>query len=172
MRFAGECGVDIKAVTPRYAQSPSNKWVPVKDLSGALRDQETDFYATVAVWHLEDKILVEQWGMELDTGNYLRRLYCFGKQKINLFEEVDWSIPPLEDEKERASYPAWGFEQYRKIGKDGRLEIVFHRFVEAFGQPMKAPKLNTDDEKLVKDLQSARKTYAWKDLDMPSALLR
>ena len=172
VRFADECGVDIKAAAPRYAQSPSEKWVPVKDMSKVLKDQETDFYATVAVWHMEDKIMVEQWGMELDTGNYFRRFYCLQRQRISLFEEVDWSIPPLENEKERASYPAWGFEQHRKVGKDGRLEIVLHRFVDVFEQPVKAPKLNADGEELVKDLQSARMVYAWKDLDMPSALLR
>jgi len=49
-RFAAECGVDIRSRAPRYAQSPSQKWIAVRDLSHALKDQETDFYATVAIW--------------------------------------------------------------------------------------------------------------------------
>jgi len=172
VRFAGECSVDIKTVAPRYAQSPSQKWIPVKDLSKALEDQETDFYATVAVWHINDRIMVEQWGMELDTGDYFRRFSCLQKRMVGLIEEVDWSIPPLEDEKDRASYPTWGFEQRRKTAKNGKLEIVSHRFVDVYEQPMKSPKLNAGDAETAKGLQSEWSVLSWKDLKLPQALLR
>jgi len=172
LRFADECGVNVRTIVPRYAQSPSENWVLVKDLSKALEDQETDFYATVAVWHAGDGILLEQWGMELDTGNYFRRLSCFQAQRIRFLEEVDWSIPPVEDEGQRAAYPAWGFEQHRKVGKNGKLMIVFSSFVDALDQPAKTPKLDAESSKSLKNLQAAGIVTSWSDLKLPQSLLR
>lgn len=71
-RFAAECGIDLATAKANYAQRPGDTWNIVSDLSKAKDDQETDFYGTVAVLHQSDLILVEWWGMELDTGDYYR----------------------------------------------------------------------------------------------------
>ena len=81
-RFAADCGVDTDAVKPRFAQNPSQNWILVKDLSKAMKDQGTDFYGTVAVWHIEGRVLVEQWGMELDTGDLSRQFICLRNYRI------------------------------------------------------------------------------------------
>ncbi len=116
VRFAGECGVDLKAVAPRFAQSPNQKWIPVKDLSSALKDQETDFYATVSVWHIGDTVLLEEWGMKLDTGSFSRQLVCLKGSKISFFEGVDWTIPV---EGESSSNPSWDYQQFWRAGQNG-----------------------------------------------------
>ena len=166
VHFAGECGVDLKTVAPRYAQLPSDSWILVKDLSKALKDQETDFYGTVAVWHMADQILVERWGMELDTGDEFRMLYCLQGQKIKFAEEVDWSIPV---EGETNANPSWGYEQRWKIGQDGRYENVLHRFVDLREQTRREPQLNAETKKR---LDWTPKGFTWTDLKLPSELLR
>ncbi len=173
IRFASECGVDINLVSPKYAQNPAGTWIPHKDLSRVFIDQETDSYATAAVWHIDDIIMVEYWGMVLDTGNYYRTYSCLQNRVITFEEETDWLIPPLTDERERGSYPAWGLEQHRQIGKDGKYEIVSHHFVDAYGRPIKAPKLNADDEEYLKDFQrKPNKLLTWTNLSLPQSLLQ
>lgn len=169
IRFAGDCGVDTNSILPRYAQSPDNDWILVKDLSNALKDLDTDFYATVAVWHARDRIMVEQWGMELDTGTYSRQFVCLKNQRIMLFEGIDWTIPPVMTNEQRALNPAWGYEQRWKAGPDGNYQKVLSRFVDVNGQPMKEPSL---DRETKSDLDWKWQVHSWHDLKLPDALLR
>jgi hypothetical protein len=164
-RFANECGVDIDSIKPKYAQNPSQKWILVKDLSMALKDQETDFYGTVAVWHMQDRVLVEQWGMELDTGNLSRQFICLLNDRIKSAEGVDWSIPV---EGESASNPAYGYQQGWKVGADGKYENALRGFVDVYERPMKEPKLDAETRK---DLDWRWTIFTWKDLKLPSSLL-
>jgi hypothetical protein len=166
VRVADECGLKIKAVVPRYAQRPDGKWIPVMDLSGALKDQETDFYGTVAVWHAANRILVERWGMELDTGDYYRMLFCLQDQNVKFAEAVDWSIPVEGENSENSS---WGYEQHWVIGKDRKYEILLHRFVDIGERPMAEPKLDAETRN---GLGSIPKVLSWKDMDLPAELLR
>ena len=166
VRVAEECGLDIKALAPRYAQRPDERWIPVKDLSGALKDQETDFYGTVAVWHAANRILVERWGMELDTGDYYRMLFCLQDQNVKFAEAADWSIPIEGENSENSS---WGYEQRWVIGKGGKYEIVLHRFVDIGEQPMAEPKLDAETRN---GLSWNPKVLSWKDMDLPAELLR
>lgn len=168
IQFAGDCGIDTSSVAPRYAQSPEKKWVPVKDLSKALQDQETDFYATVAIWHVADRILIEHWGIELDTGNFSRQLICLRQRKIVLTETTDWTIPPVENAQQRTSYPAWGYEQRWKLASSRRYEKISSEFVDTNGRPIKAPALDAETKA---GLDSKWQAYSWKDLDFPDALL-
>ncbi|MGA9060706.1 MAG: hypothetical protein WB341_03470 [Terracidiphilus sp.] len=166
VRFAGECGVDVRAVEPRYAQSPTEKWVLVKDLSNALKDQETDFYATVAVWHVAGRILIEEWGMELDTGTFSRQFVCLHNSRISFFEGVDWTIPV---EGASSSNPAWGYQQRWRMGPAGRYEKIWSRFVDVHERPIKEPNLDADTRN---GLDWKWAAYIWRDLKYPDELLR
>ncbi len=165
VRVAQECGVDLKSIKPGYAQRPNTQWIPVKDLSAALNDQETDFYATLAVWSGVNSGLVEQWSMELDTGSYVRSFFCFRDQKIRFAETIDWSIPV---EVKSETNQAWGFEQRWKIGLDGKYESVLRRFVNLSEEPMVAPKL---DAETIKQLDWSPMVRTWEDMKLPAALL-
>jgi hypothetical protein len=169
VQFAADCGVDVAKSVPRYAQSSSDRWILVKDLSKALKDQETDFYATLSVWHEADRIFVEQWGMELDTGTYGRQFICLQNRKILFAEGIDWTIPPISGKSQRASYPAWGYEQRWKVGIKGKWEKVSSRFVDAYEKPIKESSIAAEDRK---DLDWKWAVYTWRDLEFPSALLR
>jgi hypothetical protein len=116
VRFARDCGLNITTAKSRYAQLPGDSWIPVKNLSKALEDQETDFYSTVAVWYMADRILIERWGMELDTGSESRMFYCLQDRKIDLAEEADWSIPIGGEAKSHAPRKS---EKRWKIGEPG-----------------------------------------------------
>ncbi|HEY1902658.1 MAG TPA: hypothetical protein VGG56_09525 [Terracidiphilus sp.] len=92
--------------------------------SAQENQQKSPFDRYVAVWHLADRVLVERWGMELDTGDSCRMFFCLQHQRIQLAESVTWSIPV---ESESAANPSWGYEQRWKIGLEGKYEIVLHR---------------------------------------------
>jgi hypothetical protein len=166
VRIAAECGIDTMVAVPRYAQRPGERWTLVKDLSKAREDQETDFYGTIAVWHLADRILIERWGMELDTGDYYRMLFCLQDHKVRFAEAVDWSISV---EGERATSASWGYEQRWKVGQDGKYENVLHRFVDIGEHPIAQPKL---DAETTRGLDWNPKVLSWKDMDLPIELLR
>jgi hypothetical protein len=165
VRFAGECGVDVNAVSPRYAQRPGDSWVLVKDLSKSLQDQETDFYGTVSVWHQADKILVERWGMELDTGDYFRMLVCLKNQEASFVESIDWSVPVDAG----TAGPSWGYEQRWKIESGGKYQTTLRRFVDIRERPTPKPKLDRETESTLNSVPGVK---TWKDMELPAALLR
>ena len=166
VRFAGECQVDLDSTVPRYAQNAGKKWLVVKDLSHALEDQETDFYHTAAVWHSQDRVLAEVWGMELDSGDYYRLLYCVKGEKITFVDSVSWSIS-LENDSSKDT--GWGFEHQWKLQPDGEFATASSRFVDLREQPISAPKLDADTQKGLDEESVGRHT--WADLELPNRLL-
>ena len=167
LRFASQCKVDLDATAPKFAQSPNDKWIPVKDFSGALKDQETDFYGTVEVWHQVDRVLVERWGMELDTGDYYRLLYCFEQKKTTLAESVSWSV---EFNNDSSKDSGWGYDHRWKLGPGVEFVTTQKSFVDLHEQPMAAPKLDAETMKSLNDENMGVKT--WADLELPDELLR
>jgi hypothetical protein len=167
VRFAQECQVDLDATTPRYAQQPREKWVLVKDLSHAQEDQETDFYHTVAVWHTQDRILAELWGMDFETGTYFRLFYCMESKKITLVDSVSWRISLDNDSSKDAG---WGYEHRWKLEPNGKLGTVLHRFVDLREKPIAAPRLDADTQKGLD--QEDGGPHTWADTELPNELLR
>jgi hypothetical protein len=167
VRFAQECGVDLKIVVPRYADLPDNTWILVNDLAKGIHGLETDFFVTVAVWKQGDRILVEMWEMQLDVENENRTFYCMAKRKITAEEFSDWMLPEiLQNGNEK---PGWGYEQHWKMTAAGKFERTFHGFVYFNGEAISEPKL---DEKTRKGLNWTPKVLTWSDLKLPAALLR
>jgi hypothetical protein len=166
-RFAKECQVDLDATVPRYAQNPGEKWILVKNLSHAQEDQETDFYHTVAVWHIGDRILAEEWGMELDTGDYYRFFYCLNKRKIILVDSVSWRISLDNDS---AKDKGWGYEHRWILESNGKFETIVRQFVDLREKPIAAPKLDEETQKGFAGEDVG--THSWADLKLPDGLLR
>jgi hypothetical protein len=166
VRFAKECQVDQDATVPRYAQNPGEKWILVKDLTHAQEDQETDFYHTVAVWHIDDRIMTEEWGMELDTGDYYRLYYCLKRQRIILVDSVSWSIA-LDNDSSKDT--GWGYEHRWKLETNGKFATVLHRFVDLQEKPIAHPTLDVETQKGL-DEESVG-IHSWADLKLPDGLL-
>jgi hypothetical protein len=166
-RFASECEIDLSNAKPRYAQRPGEVWKIVPDLSKAKDDLETDFYGTVAVWHQADRILTEEWGMELDTGDFYRLMYCLDNKKIRLAESTSWKLADFGD---NVSDTDWGYEVQWKRGPDGKFGVGSRRFVDLDEKPMATPKL---DEEALKGLQEESVgAKTWSDLRFPKELLQ
>jgi hypothetical protein len=167
VRFASACGIDVDRAAARFAQRPGDKWLPVKDLSNAQADQETDFYHTLAVWHRGDLALTEEWGMELDTGDYYRIFTCLNHLKITSAESVSWSIS--EDEENPSPSQAWGYDVLWTISPKGDLTIASKKFVDLREKPMAEPALDAETRK---GLEAQGFTMrSWSDLEYPSAML-
>ena len=166
-RFATSCGMDLASVKRRYAQRPKDAWNLVPDLSRAMDDQETDFYGTVSVLHQSDLILVERWGMELDTGDYFRLLYCLSNKQVTLAESVIWRLAGFGDGTDSVT---WGYEHRWKLGHHGKLETDPARFINLEEMPMQTPKLDDETVKSLKNEGVGVKN--WADLDLPDALQR
>lgn len=167
VRFAKECGVDMKTARTRYAQMPHNKWKVVENLLHAREDEETDFYSTVVVRSSGNRILVELWGIDSEGPYETRHLFCMQNQRIRLVEEVDWALP---DESEPNVEPVWlGYEQRWKVSKNGKYSTVLLRNVNDREQLGPAPKPGTEVP-LASDFLP--KAYDWDDLKLPAELLR
>ncbi len=167
VRFAGACGIDLTSTNPRYAQRPGEAWKPVPNLSMTKDDLETDFYKTVAVWHRADLVLVEQWGMELDTGDYYRLFFCLNKKQITLAESVSWRMAGFSEGPDDIT---WGYEHRWKLAQSGRLETSLTQYVGLDEKPMRAPKLDAETLKSLKEEKMRMTT--WADLELPGRLLQ
>jgi len=167
VRFAGECGVDIRATSPRYADRPDNSWVQVRDLSKGIHGLETDFFATVSVWKQSDLILVEMWVMELDVASESRILYCLDKRKITMMESADWTLPITE--QNRRENPGWGCEQRWRVSAAGAFDKTFHGFVDSGEKPITPPRLDAETQE---ELNWEPKVRIWNDLKLPASMLR
>ena len=165
-RFAADCGLDLQAALPHYAVLPGKNWVTVKDLKKGFELQETDFISTTAVRKLGDLVVVETWSLELDTGSQSRSLYCFKKLKTILLESTDW-MPSYD--KDGFPTPGWGYEQRWRLSPAGKLVRYYANFIDSTGQSIAEPKMDAETKK---DLHWTPGIYAWKDLTLPSALLR
>jgi hypothetical protein len=166
-RFAAECGIDLATAKANYAQRPGDTWNIVPNLSKAKDDLETDFYGTVAVLHQSVLILVERWGTELDAGDYYRLFFCLNKKQITLAESVSWRMAGFG---ESADDSTWGYEHRWKLAQSGRLDTSFTRYVDLDEKPMRAPKLDAETLKSLKEETMGMKT--WADLEQPNRLLQ
>ncbi|MGB7549659.1 MAG: hypothetical protein WBM14_18135, partial [Terracidiphilus sp.] len=92
VRFAGECGVDVSKIQPRYAVGPGSSFTPVKSLAKGLLSLETDFYSTAEVWPGENRILVEIWANSDDVGSEVRYYKCFANRKLVQAEVIVWTV--------------------------------------------------------------------------------
>jgi len=162
--MAGECGIDLSLAKVRYAQRPSDRWNLVSDLSKAKDDLETDFYGSAAAWHQGDRTLVERWGMELDTGDFYRLLFCLDKKQIRLAESTSWSVA------EDVNQVSWGYDHRWKLGEDGRLETSLTQYIDLSEKPAPTPKL--DAETLANLTGETMDMKTWADLGLPDVLLR
>jgi hypothetical protein len=167
IQVAEECQIDLGSALVRYAQEPGEKWLPVKDLTGALKDQDTDFYHTVAVWHAGDHLLVELWGMELDTGDYFRVFYCLDKRRITLVDSVSWQV---EMHNESSQDTGWGYEQKWKLGQGRDLVTTSKQFVDLREHPITEPILDAETKKGLEEETIGVRT--WAELELPDSLLQ
>jgi hypothetical protein len=167
VRFATMCGLEIDSIAPRFAQRPKEEWVIVKDLSGAQQDQETDFYGTLAVWHRGDRTVAEEWGMELDTGDYFRLFFCLRDQTILNAESVSWKTGLEENGGDTSG---WGYDVKWNLNAKGESEMVSKRFVNLREMPIPEPSMDADTIKDLAAIGLAMKT--WKDLRYPDQMLR
>ena len=167
MRFAQDCGINIKTVVPRHAVLPDNTWILVKDLAKGIRGIETDFFETATVWKQANRVLVEIWEMQLDVENESRTSYCLDKQKIMTVESSDWMLP--EAAQNGKTSPGWGYEQRWKLTEAVKYARTFHGFVDFDGEAITEPKI---DDKTRTSLNWTPKVRTWDDLELPPALLR
>ncbi|MGD0901407.1 MAG: hypothetical protein ABR924_00570 [Terracidiphilus sp.] len=166
VRFADECGVNINTARPHFAQLPGNEWKEVKSLSRALEDQETDFYGTVAVWLQTNLVLVERWGMDLESGNEARKLFCLKDQRILLAEEIDWALV----DKKGSNRSVWlGYEQRWKMKPDGKYTTVLTHYVNRIEQPVPTPGPDSD---VPYASYISPDVYNWDDLKLPDEFLK
>ncbi|MFZ1085893.1 MAG: hypothetical protein WAN35_13090 [Terracidiphilus sp.] len=167
LRVAQECGVDLNTVAPHYADLPDNTWILVKDLAKSVHGIESDFFATAAVWHQSDRILVELWEMQLDAQIETRSFYCLNQRKIKTIESLNWTLPEVM--QNGIKKPGWGHEQHWKVTETGNLERIFQSFIDFGGNTINEPKL---DAQARKDLLWKPTVRRWNDLELPSTLLQ
>jgi hypothetical protein len=167
LRFASRCGLDLSAASVRYADRPGDAWLKVKDLASGSHDRETDFFGTVAIRKLGNKLLVEMWEMESDVGSESRMFYCLDNGKVTLLEVTDWTL--TVGETEGSASGDWGYEQPWAVNPAGRFVNSTRRFVDAEEKPIRTPKL---DAQTLKHLRGAPTERVWVDLKLPSTLLR
>jgi|CZKF01.1.fsa_nt_gi hypothetical protein len=169
VRFAAECGINLNKHRARYAQAPGDKFQVVKNLVHALEDQETDYYATVAVWKDTQNILVEYWGLDLELGTQLRKFYCLRDGQIQMVEDIDWAY--FEGEGINGPIKAhWaGYEQRRKRKSESSYSTVLLRYVNLKEKEIPKP---TNDYEIPYASQTFPEMYRWEDLKLPPTLLR
>jgi hypothetical protein len=168
VRFAAECGVDLQKTKPHFAQAPGKKFLVVKDLTGALTDQETDYYATVDVRSGPHGTLVEYWGMDLELGSQLRKLYCLKDQQIQLEENFDWAFFEGEGPKGPIKAHWLGYEQRWKRQAARSYSPVLLRYVDIEGRTVQEPQDQDERPAASEVFPSA---FIWEDLKLPSELL-
>jgi hypothetical protein len=121
----------------------------------------------VAVRHAGEWILVEEWGMELDTGDYYRLLYCLDKSKVTLADSLTWSIA-LENDSSKDT--GWGFESRWKLGPEGQFTTTSKQFVDLREKPIAEPDLESDRKQQLG--QEGVGAFTWVDLGLPDALIK
>jgi hypothetical protein len=165
VRFAGECGVDVSKIQPRYAVGPGSSFTPVKSLAKGLLSLETDFYSTAEVWPGENRILVEIWANSDDVGSEVRYYKCFANRKLVQAEVIVWTVP-VEQSPDIVS---WGYSRRWERGVDGRLRRTKAEFVDGVGRHISKP--NVDDEEK-KSLLWVPPLGSLSELKLPQVLLR
>jgi hypothetical protein len=142
VRFAGECGVDVSRIQPRYAIGAGSSLEPVKSLAQGLRQLETDFYSTAEVRRSGERVLVEIWANSDDVGSEVRYYECFLNGKLVQAEVVNWNVPV-----DKGDPKAWGYSQRWECVGNGKLLRTKTEFVDGGERFIPKPKLDAEDEK-------------------------
>lgn len=167
-RVAAQCSKDLGTATVRYADRPGETWKLHKNLTGAQGDQETDFFATAAVWHVGNRILVEEWSMDLEAGDEIRTLYCLLNRQVVSGEQIEWSSSNDEDAVASAA-SNWAYEVRWKVEQGRFFKSTLQRFVNDRGEPVPKPKLGPDAPAVFGIIPEMK---IWGDLKLPDELLR
>jgi hypothetical protein len=166
VRFASECNLDLDAVSPKFAQRPNTEWNIVRDLSHAKEDLETDFYGTLAVWPDGNRILSEEWGMELETGDYYRIFYCFLDRKVTAIESVSWRVEPNEDPSKESG---WGFVKSWRQDANGSLHALSKGFVDLRESAIPEPAMDAETKTDLESIGPGARD--WNELKYPDKML-
>jgi hypothetical protein len=171
VRFATECGVNLKTIRPRYAQAPNNEeWKVVKNLKNALEDMSKDYYGTVTVWTNPRTVLVAYFGVdaELALGSQRRSLFCLANGKIQETEILDWEYFAGEDLNGPIK-PHWlGYERRWKRNSENSYSTLLQHYVDRGEHSIAQP---IDSEKSLFETDSFPSQFSWEDLKLPSTLL-
>lgn len=165
--FAVGCGIELPAAKAKYSQRPGDTWDIVTDLSKTKEAIATDLFSTAEVWHQGDRVLLEQWGMSLDTGDLSRSFVCLNKNQTVLAESTQWSFAGFGDTVDDVT---WGVVNVWKIDDSGQLALVKTRFVDLEEKTVAPPKLSAQILKDVHDAKFTAKT--WADLALPNEMLK
>jgi hypothetical protein len=163
-RFAGECGVDIHSIRPKYAVSAGDDWLSTKNLAEGLNSLDSDFYSVAEVWPERDQVLVETWANSDDVGSEVRVYRCFSNGKLLRAEAIDWNLP-----MEQPNDSTWGYARRWVTGKSGSMERTQAEFVDGMERPIPKPKLDADAEK---SLNWSPPLGPLNELKLPPALLQ
>ena len=165
--FAASCGLDLSSATGRFAQRPDEKWALVPNLKDALKDQETDFYGTLAVYHASDKTVAVEWGMELDTGDYYRLLYCLDRDQIVAVESTSWT---LDLSAPQGVTRGRGYDHRWNRSANGKFITTSKGFVDLRDQPIGASSVNAEARKELDRPRAKVEQRTWQDLKYPDGL--
>ena len=141
--FAGECGVDVSKIQPRYAVGPGSSLTLVKNLAKGLLSLDTDFYSTVEVWVEGDQVLIEFWANSDDVGSEVRYYKCFANRKLVQAEVIEWNVPVSQS----PHVIPWGYSRRWERDVNGHMQKTKVEFVDEMERPIPKPKLDEEDEK-------------------------
>ena len=167
-RVAALCRMDLGTATVRYADRPGENWKLHKNLTRAQGDQETDFFATAAVWHAGRRILVEEWSMDLEAGDETRTLYCLLGPQVTSGEQIEW-CSSNDEEANDATAAGWAYEIRWKVEQGKFFKSTLERFVNDREQPVPKPKLGPDAPTVFGLIPEVK---TWSDLKLPDAMLQ
>jgi hypothetical protein len=143
MRVAAQCGINLDKAIARFADRPGEEWKVVKSLAKAQDDQETDFFATAAVWHVGQRTLVEVWNMDLEARDEIRTIYCLLGQNVTNGEQIEWSSSN-DEETSAPTATSWAYEIRWKVEQGKFFKSTLERFVNDRERPVPTPKLGPD----------------------------
>jgi hypothetical protein len=170
VRFATECGVDLKTTTPHFAKAPGNKWLMVKSFAHALEDQEMDYYGTATVWTSNRMILIEYWGVDLEQGMGMqaRKLFCLRDRQIQQVEQIDWEFFEYESIKGPIKAHWLGYEQRWSRRSETSYTHILSRYIDRSERTVTKP----ENEAEIPDASDeSPNVFTWEDMKLPSTLL-
>ncbi len=164
LRFATDCGVDVKKIQPRYAVGPGSSFTAVRNLARGLRSIDTDFYSTAEVWPSRERVLVEVWANSDDVGSEVRYFNCFIGKELMKAEVVNWNVPVSKGDPK-----TWGYSLRWERTGNGELTKTKAEFVDALGRTIPKPKLDSEGEKSLLWVPFLGSLDDWK---LPQSMLR
>jgi len=169
LRTATRCGLSLKTANVHNAERPSETWKLVRNLSHARDDQETDFFATVQVWHSHKKILVEEWNMDSEAGDEVRTLYCLQNRQVIYGEQIEWSSGLTEEEEKENTCPDWAYEVRWEVIQGKFFKSILERFVNEQEKTVPKPKLGPHQPTVFGVIPEIKN---WGDFNLPNELLK